>query len=289
MPILPNKSAKTGPLGETAEFVIVTPEMASEWLKRNVKNNRNLRRMKIEGYARDMASGNWMVTGEAVKFDTEGNLVDGQNRLQAVVESDCSVWMLVVRNVSADAMVVLDSGAVRSPADALVISGISDRAEAKDVAAVARVYKSYREGILQHAMSHPGRQTMTKVEITDMVLSIPNIDYAARFAKTVYRYLRLPVGSIGVAYLEFSAIESADCEEFFSRIINGQQNGAGDPFTTLNRRVAAEVMQGGRRTPEGMGLFLLFRTWNAYRRQEPLMKFQLGSASSGWTPLPKPE
>lgn len=39
------------------------------------------------------------------------------------------------------------------------------------------------------------------------MLAIPNIEFAARHARGMYRYLRLPVSALGVAFLEFSKID----------------------------------------------------------------------------------
>lgn len=48
------------------------------------------------------------------------------------------VWMLVVRNVKPEALVNIDSGNARNTADMLTITGISEKADAKDVAAIAQ-------------------------------------------------------------------------------------------------------------------------------------------------------
>ncbi len=79
------------------ERTIVTPALARKWLELNAENNRLPRPRKIQAYARDMASGNWNSdSGETIKFDKNGILVDGQNRLQAVLLADMSIAMDVV-------------------------------------------------------------------------------------------------------------------------------------------------------------------------------------------------
>jgi predicted nucleic acid-binding Zn ribbon protein len=72
-----------------ASIVYVTPEMAERWLGHN-KVNRNLRNRRVDQFARDMRSGRWQLTGEAIKFGKSGNLIDGQHRLWAVIESGCT-------------------------------------------------------------------------------------------------------------------------------------------------------------------------------------------------------
>lgn len=280
-----------GPGGETAEYVFVTPELAVSWLALNIDNNRNVRKSRINGYVRDIQSDRWVVTGEAIKFDTAGRLVDGQNRCQAIVAAGKGAWVLVVRGISEDALVVLDSGSARNAGDMLVITGLADRADAKDVGAIARLYSAYQAGDVKHAASNLGGSTgITKSELADAVLAIPDIEFAARHARGMYRYLRLPVSALGVAFLEFSKLDVDDTAEFFNRIRDGIQNGPGDPFLTLARRVSNDLQAGAsRRIVPGQALFYLFRTWNAFREGEQLVKLQIGSLQAGFTPIPVPK
>ncbi|QNA92706.1 MULTISPECIES: hypothetical protein [unclassified Microbacterium] len=280
-----------GPGGETAEYVFVTPELAVSWLALNIDNNRNVRKSRINGYVRDIQSDRWVVTGEAIKFDTAGQLVDGQNRCQAIVAAGKGAWVLVVRGISEDALVVLDSGSARNAGDMLVITGLADRADAKDVGAIARLYSAYQAGDVKHAASNLGGSTgITKSELADAVLAIPDIEFAARHARGMYRYLRLPVSALGVAFLEFSKLDVDDTAEFFNRIRDGIQNGPGDPFLTLARRVSNDLQAGAsRRIVPGQALFYLFRTWNAFRERESLVKLQIGSPQAGFTPIPVPK
>jgi len=280
-----------GPGGETAEYVFVTPELAVSWLALNIDNNRNVRKSRINGYVRDIQSDRWVITGEAIKFDSAGRLVDGQNRCQAIVAAGKGAWVLVVRGISEDALVVLDSGSSRNAGDMLVITGLADRADAKDVGAIARLYSAYQAGYVKHAASNLGGSTgITKSELAEAVLAIPDIEFAARHARGMYRYLRLPVSALGVAFLEFSKLDVDDTAEFFNRIRDGIQNGPGDPFLTLSRRVSNDLQAGAsRRIVPGQALFYLFRTWNAFREGEQLVKLQIGSPQAGFTPIPVPK
>lgn len=280
-----------GPGGETAQYVFVTPELAVSWLALNIDNNRNVRKSRINGYVRDIQSDRWVITGEAIKFDTAGRLVDGQNRCQAIVAAGKGAWVLVVRGISEDALVVLDSGSSRNAGDMLVITGLADRADAKDVGAIARLYTAYQAGDVKHAASNLGGSTgITKSELAEAVLAIPDIEFAARHARGMYRYLRLPVSALGVAFLEFSKLDVDDTAEFFNRIRDGIQNGPGDPFLTLSRRVSNDQQAGAsRRIVPGQALFYLFRTWNAFREGEQLVKLQIGSPQAGFTPIPVPK
>lgn len=290
VPSAESPSIAVGPGGETAEYVFATPTMAAQWLTLNIDRNRNVKKSRIGGYVRDIQSGNWVLTGEAIKFDTDGRLIDGQNRCHAIVAAGRGAWVLVVRGISQEALVVLDSGSTRNTGDMLIITGLSERADAKDVGAIARLYVAWKHGDVKHAASTIGGSAqMTKTELAEAVMSIPNIEFAARFARALYRYIRLPVSALGVAFLELSEMDVDETAEFFNRIRDGIQTGPGDPFLTLSRRVASDLQAGAsRRILPGQALFYLFRTWNAYRGGETLLKLQIGSPQAGFSPIPVP-
>jgi hypothetical protein len=103
----------------------IGPVAAAELLKRNFKN-RNLKTNTIDAYARDMRNRAWLLTHQAIAFDTEGNLIDGQHRLQAIVASKATVLMLVITGIPAvtekqQTMDAVDRGVNRSIADQLSI------------------------------------------------------------------------------------------------------------------------------------------------------------------------
>jgi hypothetical protein len=83
----------------TFELVCVTPEMAKEWLTRNI-DNRELQPGTVDGYARDMAAKNWQVTHQPIAFDDLGHLKDGQHRLWAIVKTGLSILTYVARYAS---------------------------------------------------------------------------------------------------------------------------------------------------------------------------------------------
>lgn len=105
----------------------ITAEKAALYLAGN-SHNRHVNAARVKTYAQQMSEGRWELTGASVQFSTDGRLLDGQHRLMAV-QRVCettpafSIPMLVVRGVSVQAFQVIDTGKVRSLADALHIEG----------------------------------------------------------------------------------------------------------------------------------------------------------------------
>lgn len=102
----------------------VDPARAEQWLTHNVSNRRP-RPAQVKKLAEAMAAGGWLNTEDPIKFDEDGNLIDGQHRLRAVVRSGCTVEMTVVRGLSRHVQDLVDIGSTRTAADALQVRGFS--------------------------------------------------------------------------------------------------------------------------------------------------------------------
>lgn len=105
------------------ELKTITPELARQMLERNV-NNRRISLDRVDHLAREMASGNWVINGESIKF-SQSRLIDGQHRLNAIVKANTPVQTLVIEGLPDDAFATIDQGRKRSGADVLTVNGES--------------------------------------------------------------------------------------------------------------------------------------------------------------------
>lgn len=94
-----------------AEIKTITPTLAVELLSRN-ETNRPIRKYVVEAYAKEMKAGTWNLTGQGITVGSNGQLLDGQHRLCAIIEADVSIPMLVVTD--ADVVATYDAGLRRS-------------------------------------------------------------------------------------------------------------------------------------------------------------------------------
>jgi len=82
-----------------ARVVNTTPTMAQKWLSESNPHNRKIYKNTVEAYARDMKRGMWSLNNQGIGFDEDGELIDGQHRLTAIVWSGMTVPMLVVKGL----------------------------------------------------------------------------------------------------------------------------------------------------------------------------------------------
>jgi hypothetical protein len=170
------------------ELVLITPQLAAEWLGMNVEINRSVRNAKVASIARDIKTGAWRITHQAIAFDWDGKLIDGQHRLRAIVKSEIPTKVWVFRGLDPHCFTVIDSGCARTASDALKKHGI------KNTTAVAAGVRL----VLKHKKQHRTSRLHTKTfanshtEIERYALdNFETCNEAAAFAASVNRESRL--------------------------------------------------------------------------------------------------
>ena len=111
--------------GMRTEVMLVTPEMAAEWLKNN-RLNRPVDRAAVTRLADAIRGGRWMLTHQGPALGADGSLLDGQHRLLAIIAAGIAVPMLVTTNVPRATVGVIDIGGcgVRRPHHVLAMMGV---------------------------------------------------------------------------------------------------------------------------------------------------------------------
>lgn len=124
------------------ETTLVTPEKAQAWLTRNELNTRPLNTRRVQRFANSMRNNDWVLTHQGIAFDSDGNILDGQTRLYAVVESGMDVLMRVTYNVDPSVFGFIDVGGPRSVGDVLSIAGHKNSAALGAALRLVYVYES---------------------------------------------------------------------------------------------------------------------------------------------------
>src|SRR5579859_2761229 len=116
-------AAANGSGGEEVytETVLVTPEIARQWLTLNVVN-RPVSMRNVEAIAWDIKHGKWRLTHQGIAFNRDLQLIDGQHRLHAVVVANAVVPMRVSYNIDGDYYAPIDTGRARTVAHVLNLS-----------------------------------------------------------------------------------------------------------------------------------------------------------------------
>lgn len=103
-----------------ARVVDITPSLARAILARN-RDNRTVAKNRVDRFVSDMRSGAWEVNNSGLGLGPDGELYDGQHRLQAVVRANLTVRMLIMSGLSRESRATIDQGRPRSVGDNLRI------------------------------------------------------------------------------------------------------------------------------------------------------------------------
>jgi hypothetical protein len=102
---------------------------ARKFLEEHEGPNRPQGSADIKRYAQLMVSGEWALTHQGIAVSTEGNLIDGQHRLEAIcyakenLDTDVSVKLVVATGLDPSVFDILDQGRNRKAKDAFSIEG----------------------------------------------------------------------------------------------------------------------------------------------------------------------
>lgn len=199
--------------------MMITPELAKAMLQSNTMN-RPLKKDQVLFYAEQMAMGKWRCNGEGIIFSDDGILLDGQHRLAAVIKSDTSQEMFVIRGVSKDYFATINTGKVRSSGDVFAIRGFKNYT---NISAGVSHYLKMHKGICSGA-----NKVICRISNDDILAEYEKhqelfirID---NFAARCYNKLRMITRANIASYIAFLIIDKHHPEDrvlsFFTQLFN---------------------------------------------------------------------
>ncbi len=270
------------------EVVGVTPAMAQEWLRLNT-HNRPLSMARAKGMAADMAAGRWSVTNETIGFDTEGRLLDGQHRLQAVVLAGVPVKMGITFGLQPEVFTKINIGSTRTPGDILSIEGVK---RGKTVSASLKLLALYTGAAMIPTHINGGNSGSARKMSNEAVLALfrkhPQMERSVEIAASCWSVL--PMASGGFCHYVFSQKDPEGADLFFSYLSNGAGLNENSPVLMLRNKLIDLGRRFSRTRQAGTGgtlecLAFTFKAWNAYRKNKPLKVFRFAADE----PFPRAE
>lgn len=241
-------------------YTTITPDYAKELLGKN-KRNRSLNRRAIERYARDMKKNNWQNNGESIKIDWDGNLIDGQHRLNACINSGVSFDSAVVSGLNPESFYTIDTGKQRAARDILYIEGCK---YPQRVATAARLLWCYT--FLKTTASLCSN-TCTNSEIMELVAKNQGLAESVTICMGRYSKLAKMIGA-GVAsflFYKFSQIDKELANNLFSDLAFGT-NLSDDDVTYWVREKLIQSKANRAYWNQGHKVLVFSRLWNKLRK-----------------------
>ena len=281
MPLQLNGYIMSGNTPLNIEVLEITPHMAQVWLERGGKNRRVSPRLVIR-LAAAIRRGEWMLTGDSIKIGEDNTVLDGQHRLHAIFQAGIPVTSLVVRNVAATAMDVIDTGRARKASDVLALHGYVS------VAAVASAARSLllidRFG-RYNANSREVAELVSNANILRYVEAHPEIHDGVRMGETLRGAgMAGGAGLLGAFCTLILRVDDEAAQEFAYSLGSGANLEPDSPILRLRNRLATQQRFYGSGDEREAYLAIAIKAWNAWRKGEQ-MKLLIWRESEGF-PVP---
>lgn len=259
----------------------ITPSRAEHYLKRN-KANRPVKPGNVLKLKNDLQQGNFKLTHQGIAFDWDGNLIDGQHRLLAIIESGVTVSMYVTYNCDPEIFKVIDSGSTRSANDVVKLLGASNYSTV--TAAIRLILWAYDRYAAQnglHAKKVYKNYTTTNAETAAFYTeNTKNLEELATKAKYL-RGLDAAITPSAVLGFLFLAKQKYGYEEtaynFMHRIASGAELRSGSVELALSKFIhIRHIDLQGYKKGEFM-LMAYIKAFNRYLAGDSLLLFRVGS------------
>lgn len=212
----------------------ITPDLAAELLARN-KHNRPVSRREVERLKRILMGGQWEFNGEAIKFGSSGELLDGQHRLLAIAESGVSAELLVVSDLEDKVFDTLDQGRKRTGGDVLYTNGLKNHNAL--AAACAQLFR-----MLQNRPLYTGQDAIPAYGVATIFERHKGLADTMSYVGPLHREAEAPVIGIGHAvayvYVLGEIMGKPDLSKQFAEgLLTGAGLEAGHPLLKLRQRI----------------------------------------------------
>jgi hypothetical protein len=257
-----------------------SPKLAEHILTQLNDGNRPMKPAKIKKYVSDLATGEWGLTGDTIKFGSDGLLKDGQNRLSACVRANKPITTHVVFGINPQLFARMDIGKNRSGADVFAITGVN---YASHAAAAVRWILIFTSGDPSDRGAQFSNEDLLKAyrEKVDGDRLEQSIQAALAVRKTCHH----PVGPLAALHYLFAERNQRKADAFFDEWATGRVKKARAPTRYLQRRLVEIAAASSNRVHENIRNALIIKAWNAYLQGHSVSKAEMQHAISD--PMPK--
>lgn len=256
----------------TVELEVITPEIAEKYLALN-KENRTLSVAAVRQYSRDLASGRWAFSNDAICFASDGRLINGQHRLEAIVSAAADMQCIVVRNLPPETQHKMDAGRRRTASDALHLTGHNYTSLLAATAKLAILYTSGR------MFRDRKEQQVSTAEIQEFVANNPDLEAAVELASLHQKRIDARPSVVSLTYWLCARVDLEAASTFIDLLATRVGQEQGSPILALDNRLR-RLRDARVHTSQRDQLFLFLKTWNYWRKGESVTSISLPSSSS---------
>jgi len=219
-----------------AQVENITPQKASHMLLGSEAYQRNVSRSSVYHLAKQMADGKWVLNGETIVISNNNQVIDGQHRLLAVIQSGVEVPMMVVRGVSQDAFSTIDTGKSRTPGNTLHIAGVKNAANVAGCLAFRWKYlkAKSRDGSL-NMFERPTQSELVEYAEHNPDIVSDAVSWTAKIRRSIGGIAPSTLGGTYIVMREQYGKCTSDL--FYELLSTGEGLESGNPVLTLRNKL----------------------------------------------------
>jgi hypothetical protein len=234
----------------------ITPKKAMEWLKRNV-NNRPLREKHCNRLSEAMKAKEWQLNGETIKFNGNGDLIDGQHRLKAIVIAGTPIESYIVRKLPHEAFDTIDTGAPRAVGDTFARMG--EKYYSHLATAIRNAYHFSEQRSTWGGSAPMPRNS----EAVAYLAKNPGIRLSVEFVAQAGAGALMSVGMAAALHYLMGCKNRKKADEFWTGVLGGEGLRKGMPAYELRRRLISHRTTSVKLTRAEVPA-LSIKAWNAF-------------------------
>ncbi len=204
----------------------VDASKAVKWLALISDKQRGLRDMQVRYLCEAMKSGEWGLSNDAIMFDTNGRLINGQHRLQALIKCGMTFDMLIGRGFQPETYKIIDQQSRRTAGDALAAIGCKDE---KVLAAVLNVIHGFQTHGRVSFLRGGRLQGSSPITLLETLSENPDATDAVTVGRSICKSLRVSTPTtMAFLYWRLGRIDAETRDYFFEtfKTGDGQVRGA---------------------------------------------------------------
>lgn len=264
------------------EIKRINKEIAQVLLENNI-SNRKLDKNHVSELTTFMKEGSFKSSGDPIRIAKNGRLLDGQHRLQAIVNSETEQDLVVVSDLEEEVFDVIDTGKIRGAHDFLHIMSVPS---ANIQSGIIKAVLSFEKGVDVTGGANK-KKYAAGFKVVERYKSNPTYwDETSRFASNLYSKCKmLKPSEWGLLIHVFSRIDKACAIEFLEKLSNGVGLDTTDPILILRNKLMGYKMTPHLCVSVKMKLGLTFIAWNHYRKGSSLKLLRFNANSDNFPTL----
>jgi len=262
--------------------LLIGPEEAKFLLKLNVRN-RKMKDYHLNSLAKDMSSESnwyenksvWIFNAQPISFDVNGYLINGQNRLSAIIKSNKILIVKAFFNTDSETFKVYDTGKNKNATKILDLMSISDPSKAANIVKLhnsVTTGKGFSENVVKQS-----RRSIPNEDVYYGYLNDPKVVKSIQFVKKRCQGANKVLDSTTIAgyHRIFSDKSEGDANEFIEKLCNGLGLESNSPILALRKRLLRHKNGDRYHLTSKTITKLTLYAWNKFRLGEKTMHLTL--------------